>query len=155
MENNMKEESIHNLVKVLEQMENDLDFTVFYTWEEMQKSHHFCPAWDFDNYYYEIQYDNSDELQVLEFHQRDYFNEEGRILSEEEITQMTRDLVEMWADNTLKKEKGIKQMIESDGWQHFTKDDIITSEFNEDVIYSLRTEKLTKEEMIKRYNIKL
>lgn len=150
-----KTQLIYNLVKVLEQLEDDLVFTVFYTWEEMQKSHHFCPAWDFDNYYYEIQYDNSDELQVLEFHQRGYFNEEGRILSEEEIIQMTKDLVEMWADNTLKKEKGMKQMIESDGWQHFKEGNIITSYFDEDVTYSLRTEKLTKEEMIKRYNIKL
>ncbi len=40
-----------------------------------------------------------------------------------------------------------------DGWQHFLKGDIITSEFSEDVIYSLKTEKLTREEIQKRYGI--
>ena len=49
--------------------------------------------------------------------------------------------------------KGYK--MEKEGWQHFLKEGVITSEFNEDVIYSLRTEKLTKDEIALKYNIKL
>ncbi len=149
------ENKIHTLVKVLEQMEDDLEFTCFYTWEEIQKSHHFCPAWDFDGYYYEIQYDNLDELQVLRWRPRAPSNTEGDVLSNEEVEELIKDLVEFWADNTLKREKGVKQMIVIDGWQHFLEGDIVTSDFTEDVIYSTRTERLTREDIIKKYSYML
>jgi len=48
-----------------------------------------------------------------------------------------------------------RNKMEKEGWQHFLKGGVITSEFNEDVVYSLRTEKLTKDEIALRYNIKL
>lgn len=47
------------------------------------------------------------------------------------------------------------EILNKEGWQHFLKGNIITSEFSEDVIYSIRTEKLTREEIMERYNIKL
>lgn len=46
------------------------------------------------------------------------------------------------------------EILDKEGWQHFLKGNIITSEFSEDVIYSIRTEKLTREEIMERYNIK-
>ncbi len=147
----MKKELIHNLVKVLEQMEDDLVFTVFYPFSRFLESHHFTPAWDFDNYYYEIQHDDSGELQVLQWYSRAPTDSEGCILSEEEITQLTKEMVENWAEKELKKEETVKQMIQSDGWQHFLEGNIITSDFNEDVVYSIKTEKLTPDEIIERY----
>lgn len=146
-----KKDLIHNLVKVLERMEDDLVFTVFYSFAEFEKSHHYTPAWNFDAYYYEIQYDNSDELQVLRWYHRAPSNTEGDVLNEDEITQLTKDLVEFWAEKELRKEINIKQMITSDGWQHFLKGGIITSDFDEDVEYSIRTEKLTPDKIIERY----
>src|SRR6187402_3489352 len=108
-----KEELICNLVKVLEQMEDDLVFTVFYSFAEFQESHYFTPAWDFRGYYYEIQYDYLDELEVLRWQRMSANDVEGDILTEEKITQLTKDLVENWAEKELKKEENIKQMIES------------------------------------------
>lgn len=155
----MKKELIHNLVKVLEKMEDEIVFTVFYPFSRFLESHHFTPAWDFDAYYYEIQYDDSDELQVLRWHPRANDDSPGYILNEQEITQLTKEIVEFWADGVLKrsaekelkKEENIKQMISSDGWQHFLKGDIITSDFDEDVEYSIRTENLTPDKIIERY----
>ncbi len=89
-----KKELIHNLVKVLEQMGDELEFTVFYSFAEFLESHHYTPAWDFDGYYYEIQYDNSNELQVLRWYYKAPNDSEGTVLNEKEITKLTRDLVE-------------------------------------------------------------
>ena len=139
-----KTELIHNLVKVLEQLETDLDFTVFYTWKKIISSTSFCPAFDFEGYYYEIQYDYEDQLQVLRWLPIADDTEEGRLLTEKEIEELISEL----------KEVEIKDLLEGEGWQHFLKGDIITSEFSEDVIYSIRTEKLTREEIQERYNIK-
>ena len=58
---------IYELVKALEELEDKIDFTVFYSFAEILESHHFCPAWSYDEIYYEIQYDNEDVLQVIDF----------------------------------------------------------------------------------------
>lgn len=50
--------------------------------------------------------------------------------------------------------KDYTEILDKEGWQHFLKGNIITSEFSEDVIYSIRNERLTREELMKRYNIK-
>lgn len=53
----------------------------------------------------------------------------------------------------LLRERNIER-LNRDNWQHFLKGDIITSEFSEDVVYSIRTEKSTREQIMKRYGIK-
>jgi len=148
-------ESIHNLVKVLEQLEDYLDFTVFYTYEEFLSSHHFCPAFDFERDYYEIQYDSDNDLQILRWVLKSGNYEKGFVLSEIEIKELTSNLVTGWAEKVLKTNKEGIEKINEDNWQHFLKGDIITSEFSEDVIYSIRTEKLSREEIMDRYKIKL
>lgn len=97
----MKKELIHNLVKVLEQLENTLDFTVFYSFAEFLESNHFCPAFDFEGYYYEIQYDNSNELQVLRWYSDSHNDSEGYILEEDEIKELSNDLAISWAEYQL------------------------------------------------------
>ena len=139
-----KTELIHNLVKILDQLENTLVFTVFYDYQKFSSFNYFCPAFDFENYYYEIQYDNLNELQVLSWYNSG-IEQKGYVLSENEIEDLISEL----------KEVEIKDPLEGEGWQHFLKGDIITSEFSEDVIYSIRTEKLTRDEIQERYNIKL
>lgn len=82
---------IYDLIKVLEELENDLEFTVFYPFSRILESHHFCPAFTFEDCYYEIQYDNEDCLQVLDFGQKGY-KEVGDVLTEEEIQELTASL---------------------------------------------------------------
>jgi hypothetical protein len=82
---------IYLLVRELERLEEVLDFTVFYSFSRILESHNFCPAFDFEGEYYEIQYDNSDELHVLNFGARGY-KEEGDILTKKEIEELTENL---------------------------------------------------------------
>ncbi len=138
-----KSELIHNLAKVLEQLEDHLNFSVFYTLPEILESYTFCPGWNFDGYYYEIQHDNFNCLQVLRWPIENSREIEGYVLNEEEIRQLIEDITYDWANKTINKDK----------WQHFLRGGIITSEFTQDVIYSTRTEKLTPEEIMERYNI--
>lgn len=58
---------IYELVKALEKLEDKIDFTVFYSFAEILESHHFCPAWSYDEIYYEIQYDNEDVILKMGF----------------------------------------------------------------------------------------
>jgi len=95
---------IHTLVKTLEQLEDYLVFTVSYTYEEFLSSHHFCPAFDFQGYYYEIQYDNSNDLRVLRWIPRTGNNVDGDILNEKEIEDLIKNLTEMWAEKEMKKD---------------------------------------------------
>lgn len=96
-----KTELIHNLVKVLEQLERYLTFTVFYDYEYFCRSNIFCPAFDFEGYYYEIQYDNSNELQVLRWYSDSHNDSEGYILEEDEIKELSNDLAISWAEYQL------------------------------------------------------
>lgn len=81
--------SIYELVRVLEEGENVLNFTVFYSFAEILESHHFCPAWDFDGSYYEIQYDSENCLQVLDFGVKGW-KEVGDILTDKQIVHLTK-----------------------------------------------------------------
>lgn len=96
-----KTELIHNLVKVLEQLERYLVFTVFYNYEKFSASNSFCPAFDFEGYYYEIQYDNSLELQVLRWYSDSHNDSEGYVLTETEIEELSKDLAISWAEYQL------------------------------------------------------
>lgn len=82
---------IYDLIKVLEESEDKVDFTVFYSFAEILESHNFCPAWDFEGAYYEIQYDDEDNLQVLDFGYKGNM-EIGKILTEKEIVCLTSDI---------------------------------------------------------------
>jgi len=80
---------IYELVKVLEGLEDKIEFTVFYSFAEILESHHFCPAWSYDEIYYEIQYDNEDVLQVIDFGVRGH-REEGDVLTVDEVIKLTK-----------------------------------------------------------------
>lgn len=82
---------IYILCRELERLEDVLVFTVFYSFAEILSSHHFCPAFDYDDVYYEIQYDISETLQVLNFGERGW-REEGLIMTKEEIESLTLNL---------------------------------------------------------------
>jgi len=88
----MKKE-IHNLVKVLETLQDKLDFTVFYSFADFLKSIYSCPAFEFEGLYYEIQHDNSDELQILDFGYRGC-KDVGDKLTKYEVSSLTRRLEE-------------------------------------------------------------
>ena len=84
--------SIYELIRVLEEGEDVLNFTVFYSFAEILESHHFCPAWDFELQYYEIQYDEFYRLQVLQFPFRSCIGDKGHILTEEQIIDLTENI---------------------------------------------------------------
>lgn len=83
--------SIYELVRVLEEGEDVLNFTVFYSFAEILESHNFCPAWDFDEVYYEIQHNDKDCLHVLDFGVKGW-KEVGAILTEEQIIELTENI---------------------------------------------------------------
>lgn len=82
---------IYELVKALEELENEnkIEFTVFHSFAEILESHHFCPAWSYDEIYYEIQYDNEDVLQVIDFGIRGH-REEGYTLTTDGVIKLTQ-----------------------------------------------------------------
>ena len=84
---------IHDLCKALEKRELTLDFSAFYSFAEILESRHFCPGFEFDNQYYEIQYDEFDTLQVLEFPFRGHMDDEGSVLNSHEIEMLTKKLL--------------------------------------------------------------
>lgn len=83
---------IYELCRVLEKRELTLDFSCFYSFAEILESHHYCPGWDFDLQYYEIQYDEFDNLQVLQFPFRGHMDDEGHVLTEEQIIELTENM---------------------------------------------------------------
>ena len=58
---------VYELCKVLEEFEEEINFTVFYSFAEILENHLFCPAFTFDGIYYEVQYDETDCLKVVDF----------------------------------------------------------------------------------------
>jgi len=98
---NMKKELIHELVKTLEKLERYLVFTVFYNYEQFSSFKSSCPAFDFEGFYYEIQYDNFNDLQVLRWYINTSSDQEGRILNEAEIKELISDLAISWAEYQL------------------------------------------------------
>lgn len=83
--------SIYELVRALEEFEEQIEFTVFYSFAEILSSSHFCPAFTFNNIYYEIQYDSEDCLQVLDFGTNGW-REEGEEIAEEYIKLLTESI---------------------------------------------------------------
>lgn len=83
-------EKIKKLVRELDRLENNLEFTLFYSFDEVVESNFKrLPAFEFEGYYYEIQESNSGELTVLEFvHNAD----EGSKLSSQEIENLIQEL---------------------------------------------------------------
>ena len=82
-------EQIFELVKELERLEHTLDFTVFYSFAEFMESNYFCPAFEVDAYYYEIQRDRDNNLVVLRWYG---WQKEGDILSSQEIENLIQEL---------------------------------------------------------------
>ena len=92
---------IYDLCKALEKRELTLDFSVFYSFAEILESHHFCPGFEFDNQYYEIQYDEFDNLQVLEFPFRGNMDDEGSVLNSQEIDKLTKKIIKLCITNNV------------------------------------------------------
>lgn len=82
---------IYLLCRELERLENSLTFSVFYSFAEILESHHYCPGFYWDDVYYEVQYDDSDNLRVLNFGERGW-REEGLIMENEDIINLTNNL---------------------------------------------------------------
>lgn len=82
---------IYLLCKELERLEEILEFSVFYSFSEILTSHHFCPGFTFEDVYYEVQYDNENCLTLIDFGRKG-FREEGDIMSEKEIENLTLGL---------------------------------------------------------------
>lgn len=82
---------IYELCKVLEKRELTLDFSCFYSFAEILDSSHFCPGFYFDGVYYEIQYDDKDCLQVVDFGV-DERKEVGDVLTEGQIIELTESI---------------------------------------------------------------
>lgn len=82
---------IYLLCKELERLEDSeqLNFSVFYSFAEILTSHHYCPGFDFQGMYYEIQYDYFDHLKLLMF---PFHNSEGTVLKDEEILELIKEL---------------------------------------------------------------
>ncbi len=83
--------TMYLLCRELERLEDELNFTVFYPFAEILDSHHFCPAFDFEGVYYEVQYSDKDYLQLLDFGRRGH-KEIGDILTEKEILELIEKL---------------------------------------------------------------
>lgn len=80
---------IYSLYLELERLENKLTFSVFYSFAESLGSHHFMPGFDFENYYYEIQTDGDNNMQVLKFYGR---VNEGVVLSKKEVLELVGEV---------------------------------------------------------------
>lgn len=82
---------IYLLCRELERLEKSLTFSVFYSFAEILESRHYCPGFYWDDVYYEVQYNNSDNLRVLNFGEREW-REEGLIMEKEDIINLTNNL---------------------------------------------------------------
>jgi len=82
---------IYELCRVLDEFEDEIEFSVFYSFAEILESHHYCPGFYFDGVYYEIQYDDKDCLQVVDFgiNEREVF---GNVLTEEQVIELTENI---------------------------------------------------------------
>jgi hypothetical protein len=86
---------IYELCKVLEEFEDEINFSVFYPFSRILESHLFCPGFYFDGVYYEIQYDDYDNLKLVDFGVREW-KEVGDELSLEEIVKLTENIKEYY-----------------------------------------------------------
>jgi len=85
---------IYLLCRELERLEesNKIIFSVFYPFSVILKSHHFCPGFEFEGVYYEVQYSNSDELRLLEFGKNALLGDLGHSLSDEDVIELVERL---------------------------------------------------------------
>lgn len=84
--------SVYRLCRVLEELEDYLEFSVFYSFAEILESRHYCPGFTYGEYYYEIQYDDSDNLHVLRWSAKSKNDAEGYVLTEKETEELITDL---------------------------------------------------------------
>jgi len=82
---------IYELCKVLEEFEDRIEFSVFYSFAQILESHHYCPGFYFEQVYYEIQYDDNNYLRVIDFGVKGC-KEIGDILTEEQIIELTENM---------------------------------------------------------------
>ena len=82
---------VYELCRVLEEFENEIEFSVSYSFAEILESHHFCPGFTFNDIYYEIQYDNKNCLRVLDFGVKGY-KEEGDEMTDNYIVDLTENI---------------------------------------------------------------
>jgi hypothetical protein len=84
--------TMYLLCKELERLEDRLVFSVLYSFAEILDSHHFCPGFDFENSYYEVQYDNNNCLHLMYFPFRGYMGDEGLVVEEKDILELIENL---------------------------------------------------------------
>lgn len=87
--------SIYDLCRTLEMFEEDLNFSVFYPFAEILDSHLFCPGFYFDDVYYEVQYDEKNNLQVLDFGVKEW-KEKGDEMTDAYINSLTYSIKERY-----------------------------------------------------------
>lgn len=80
--------AIYDLIMALEIQREKLDFAVFYDFREILQSSHFCPAFYVDDVYFEIQYDDDNNLSVIDFGTKGW-KEQGDELTEAYIKSIT------------------------------------------------------------------
>lgn len=83
--------NLFELYKELERLEEVLDFSVYYSLEDAFHSHHFLPGFYFEQEYFEIQEDDNEELNVLNF---GFYGciDEGIELSDKEVGELVSKL---------------------------------------------------------------
>ena len=87
---------IYDLVKVLEKYEDEINFSVFYSFSQILESYHFCPGFYHKETYYEIQYNDVDCLKVLDFGEKEW-KEMGDELTEKDIIELTENIKKYYA----------------------------------------------------------
>ena len=88
---------IYLLCKELERLEDSehLNFSVLYSFSAILESHHFCPGFEFEGVYYEVQYSSSDELVLLEFSKNALLGDLGHSLSDGDVMELVERLKEI------------------------------------------------------------
>jgi hypothetical protein len=84
--------TMYLLCKELERLEDNLVFSVFYSFAEILDSYHFCPAFEFEQSYYEVQFDGDNNLKLLEFPFRGHMGDEGWEVEEKDILKLIKSL---------------------------------------------------------------
>jgi len=88
---------IYLLCRELERLEDSeyLNFSVFYPFSAILESHHYCPGFEVEGVYYEVQYNSNDELILLEFNKNALLGDLGHPLSNEDVMELVERLKEI------------------------------------------------------------
>jgi hypothetical protein len=78
----------------LERLEesDEINFAAFYSFAEILESSHYCPGFEFDKRYFEVQYNKDNCLQLIVFPFSAHMGDEGTVLSEEGVLELIEEL---------------------------------------------------------------